>query len=356
MISDFLSGLVEESVDALLQSGMISEEGGEDVLSAGDLGLIASYYNVRTATVEMMRRSTTAQSKRKQLIELICHSSEFSFLAMNPDESPLLIAIANTLKLGLHESQFANQKGITGDPHAKAQVLLYGHFNRIPLTSDLQSELDHLLPIAHRLVLALVDTVSTCGWLQVALSAMEIAPMLVQAVVPSASPLLQLPHFDLERCEQASASFKVSDIIDVLSMEDKDRDSLLSGLTKGQIADVARACNMFPSINMATNVVVDGDEATVQIELEREGELTLDKRGTFVPVYAPLYPKEKEEGWWLVVGNAEGGVEDVKRVTIGQQKERVNMRISSLCSSKNYKLLLMSDSFIGCDQEEEIVI
>ena len=356
MISDFLSGLVEESVDALLQSGMISEEGGEDVLSAGDLGLIASYYNVRTATVEMMRRSTTAQSKRKQLIELICHSSEFSFLAMNPDESPLLIAIANTLKLGLHESQFANQKGITGDPHAKAQVLLYGHFNRIPLTSDLQSELDQLLPIAHRLVLALVDTVSTCGWLQVALSAMEIAPMLVQAVVPSASPLLQLPHFDLERCEQASASFKVSDIIDVLSMEDKDRDSLLSGLTKGQIADVARACNMFPSINMATNVVVDGDEATVQIELEREGELALDKRGTFVPVYAPLYPKEKEEGWWLVVGNAEGGVEDVKRVTIGHQKERVNMRISSLCSSKNYKLLLMSDSFIGCDQEEEIVI
>ena len=335
-LSDFLSTLVEEAVDALIQAGMVSED-DEGEVAAGDLGLIASYYSVRVATVELLRRSISAASRRKQLIELLSRAAEFASIPTMPEETALLSQLSSALRLDTNAS--------------KVLVLLYAHFHRLPLPADLQTDLDTILPIAHRLVLALVDIASTCGWSKVVLAAMEIGPMLVQAVLPSASPLLQLPHFDATRCEQAAESFEVNDVVDLLSMDEADRQTLLEGLTESEIADVARACNMFPSILVSTSVKADEDGAAVLVRLEREGELTL--RGNVVPVYAPLYPKEKEEGWWLLLAGPDGSVEDVKRITIAQQTETVRMRVES---KGEFKLVLMSDSFAGCDQEESVVV
>jgi pre-mRNA-splicing helicase BRR2 len=130
-------------------------------------------------------------------------------------------------------------------------------------------------------------------------------------------------------------------------MDDGDRTSLLSGLSESEVAQVARACNMFPSIALT----VEKTEEAIHVVLEREGDLVLDRRGLFVPVFAPLFPKQKEEGWWLVLGNEGGEIEDLKRVTIWQQSERVSVRPSA---QGPHKLFLMSDSFIGCDQEESV--
>jgi pre-mRNA-splicing helicase BRR2 len=169
---------------------------------------------------------------------------------------------------------------------------------------------------------------------------MEIAPMLVQAMVPSASPLVQLPHFDSERCEQATSAFNVEDVVDILQMAETDRDSLLRGLSEGQIADIAMACNSFPSINMRASV--SEDNSTVQVVLEREGERR--------PVTAPFFPRLKEEAWWLVLATNNGEIEDLKRITITKEVESVVLR----GSSEGRKLFLMSDSYMGCDQEEEL--
>ena len=346
VVSDFLSGLVEDSVDALKQAGMITEE-VEEELAPGDLGLVASYYSVATSTVESFRRQLHAGMKRKQLIELLAQAAEFNTVPSWPEDSAVLLQISQTLGLGLDADRFASPDGKSGDSSAKVLVLIHAHVNRIALPIELQSELDKILPIAHRLVLALVDVVSTCGWLKVALSAMEIAPMLVQAMLPAASPLLQLPFFDAERCEQAATAFQVEDVVDVLAMDDGDRTSLLSGLSESEVAQVARACNMFPSIALT----VEKTEEAIHVVLEREGDLVLDRRGLFVPVFAPLFPKQKEEGWWLVLGNEAGEIEDLKRVTIWQQSERVSVRPSA---QGPHKLFLMSDSFIGCDQEESV--
>ena len=341
-VSDFLSALVEDNVDLLIESGMIVSSDAEDSLSAGDLGLVASYYNVKTSTIEMFKRSVSKTSKRKHLIELISQATEFaSIIASSASEEAekVLTSIAASL----------NQSSACGKVH----LLLHAHFNRIQLPIDLQSDLEIILPIAHRLVLALVDVVSTCGFLKTALAAMEIAPMVVQGCVPSASPLLQLPYFDTERCEEARGTFEIEDVVDILAMEENDRFQLLSGLTESQISEVAKACNMYPSISMGWK---KEDSESLAITLDREGELVLDKRGSFVPVYAPRYPRQKEEAWWLVLGTEEGEISDLKRITISQAKETVLMRVPSDSeSSSNLKLFLMSDSFIACDQEEEVI-
>ena len=218
-------------------------------------------------------------------------------------------------------------------------------------------ELNHVvLPTAHRLVLALVDVVSTCGWLKVVLAAMEIGPMIVQAVIgPSASPLLQLPFFDSNRVEFIESKFNITDIVDFLSADDDTRNKCLSELGDNQVSLIAQMCNMYPSISIS--VEKHEQEGMINVKLEREGDLILDKRGLFVPVFSRFYPKEKEESWWLVVGDSEtNDLIDIKRISISRESETVAMRgeMKSMDSGVQ-KIYLMSDSFIGCDQEEDIV-
>jgi pre-mRNA-splicing helicase BRR2 len=44
-----------------------------------------------------------------------------------------------------------------------------------------------------------------------------------------------------------------------------------------------------------------GDNVTVQVTLERDMTNLPSEVG---PVHAPRYPKPKEEGWWLVIGDS----------------------------------------------------
>ena len=341
-VSDFLSTLIEETIEALVESGMVIDEEGEQGggIVPSDLGLIASYYNVKTSTIEMFRTSVFVGTRRKQLIELIANASEFAECLVSDDSEQVVVEkLASVLKLP--------------SDVAKPLVLLHAHFNRLPLSRDLETELNQIvIPTAHRLVLALVDVVSTCGWLKVALAAMEIAPMIVQAVVgPSASPLLQLPYFDSDRVEFIESNFNISDIVDFLSANDATREKCLSDFSENQIANIAQMCNMYPSIALEPELREGG---VINVKLSREGDLVLDKRGLFVPVFTRFYPREKEESWWLVVGDVESNtLTDIKRISISRESENVVMR-GSTDGGPPQKLYLMSDSFIGCDQEEDI--
>merc|ERR1711964_152231 len=99
-------------------------------------------------------------------------------------------------------------------------------------------------------------------------------------------------------------ALEVEDIFDIMNMDDKKRDKLLSGLSEAQQQDVARACNRYPCISMSYKVTNEdalhaGASAKVQVKLERD---KVDE-GALGPVVAPYYPKDKEESWWLVVGS-----------------------------------------------------
>jgi pre-mRNA-splicing helicase BRR2 len=323
---------------------MIIEDDNEELV-ASDLGLIASYYAVTTTTIEMFNKSVTATSKRKQLIEILANASEFS-VGVISDEESILFKMANALKLNMSGDISLSNKIL---------ILLHAHFNRFPLTADLQSDLDkRILPTAHRLVLALVDVISTCGWLKVALAAMEIGPMIVQAVTPSSSPLLQLPYFDDDRVKISTKKFGVEDIVDFLSADDSVRNQLLAGLSEQQVSSIAKACNMYPSIELSSSILSnESEEVIIEVTLEREGDLILDQRGTFVPIFSQYYPKEKEESWWLVIGQNEKLV-DIKRISITKEIEKIVMKIFGNFEIGYLKVFLMSDSYIGCDQEKDL--
>ena len=71
-----------------------------------------------------------------------------------------------------------------------------------------------------------------------------------------------------------------------------------------QLADVARACNRYPNVelsyNLADEAVTAGENSTVVVALERE-----DDNPEVGAVIAPFYPQKKDEGWWLVLGDTQ---------------------------------------------------
>jgi len=170
------------------------------------------------------------------------------------------------------------------------------------------------------------------------------------------SVLLQLPHMTSEiakRCEVA----EIESVFDLMDMEDDARSELL-GLSAAQLADVARVCNRYPNIDVTYEVededeLASGDAVTVLVQLQREGE---EEEARGVPkVHAPRFPKEKEEGWWLVVGDvAANSLVCIKRITL-QLKAKVKLDfVAPEPGEYTYKLYLMSDSYLGCDQEYEL--
>ena len=72
-------------------------------------------------------------------------------------------------------------------------------------------------------------------------------------------------------------------------------------------------------------------------------------------VHAPRFPKAKEEGWWLVVGDSKSNnLLCIKRVTL-QLKAKVKLEfVAPEAGEYAYTLYLMSDSYLGCDQEYEM--
>jgi pre-mRNA-splicing helicase BRR2 len=95
------------------------------------------------------------------------------------------------------------------------------------------------------------------------------------------------------------------------------------------------------------------------VTLERE----LEAGAELGPVDAPRFPKVKEEGWWLVVGNPKTNqLLAIKRVNL-QRRTKVKLEFAAPApdasgeegaeGKQQLMLYFMCDSYLGCDQEYE---
>jgi pre-mRNA-splicing helicase BRR2 len=346
-LSDHLSEVVENTVEGLERFGCCSIEDDVD-LAPANLGLIAAYYYIRHTTIETFSRCVNESTKRKGLLDILCAASEFDAVPVRAGEEATLWGLAQSLGIKVEKDKL-------NDPHTKAQLLLNAHFSRTPITTDLSSDQRLILEHAVRLLQGLVDVISSCGWLTPALSAMELSQMIVQATTSTSSPLMQLPHFSTTMVEKAKKA-KVEDVFDVMNMDEEPRNKLLDGLSQSQLMDVARACNRFPAISLDYKVqnadtLTVGSAARINVKLTRDA--LEDESAVLGPVYAPFYPKEKEEGWWLVVGGPKSALVAIKRITITKATANVKLdvELGEEAGSHDYTLYLMSDSYQGCDQE-----
>jgi pre-mRNA-splicing helicase BRR2 len=358
-LSEHLSEMVETVLGDLEESKccQMDEEGDVTPLN---LGMIAAYYYVQYTTIELIASSVTEKTKTKGVMEILSAASEFSSLPIRHGEEKTLKVIARGLKYQIPDSSLFH------DPNTKALILLQCHFSRKQVSPDLKIDQKFIIEESVNLIQAIVDVISSNGWLKPALAAMELSQMVVQGLWSKDNPLMQIPHFTkeiIDRCESYEGEDPIESVFDILALEDDVRNDLLQ-LSDQKMADVAIFCNSYPNIDVAFSIeypdrIFTCEPVTVLVKLEREideEETNEEKLSNLGSVCAPLFPKEKKEGWWIVVGDTSKNIiYSLKRVSL-ERIQNVKLEFLAPDEAGDYTLTLfcMSDSYLGCDQEYEI--
>lgn len=132
----------------------------------------------RYTTLELFSRSLQPKTKLKGLLEILSAASEFETLPVRPGEDDAVRKIITHAPVALSNPQYT-------DPHTKANALIQAHLSRQVLAGDLSSDKAEVIRTSKRLVSAMVDVISSSGWLKPALVAMELCQSLTQVIARS---------------------------------------------------------------------------------------------------------------------------------------------------------------------------
>ncbi|KAI1312538.1 Sec63 Brl domain-containing protein [Xylaria venustula] len=352
-LSNYLSDLVETTIKELAESKIIDFDEDDGTVTPQNAAMIAAYYNLSYITMQTFLLSLSAKTKLKGILEIVTSATEFESIQIRRHESHLLRRIYDRVPVKMSEPTYDS-------PHSKAFVLLQAHFSRMSLPIDLSKDQEIVVSKVLSLLSATVDVLSSDGHLN-AMNAMEMSQMVVQAMWDRDSPLKQIPHFTPDVVKVAN-EFGIKDIFDFMEAMNPEENTNYSalvkrlGLSQAQLAQAAAFTNTkYPDISLEFEVLDEdsihaGEPAYLNVKIEREVE---DEEGEVdTTVHAPFYPTKKIENWWLVVGEeSTKTLLAIKRVTIGRQlKVRLEYTVPTP-GSHDLKLFLMSDSYIGVDQE-----
>lgn len=365
-ISNHLSEMVDTALSELEDSKCVAAEGEQDIaLGALNLGIIAAHYYIRHATVELFASSMTPKTKLGGLLNILSLASEFGEVAVRIGEEEVLSKLSQDLPMSLDQAGSVS----FSSPHVKAHILLQAQMNRLNIPIQLKQDQATILPTAVRLLRAMVDVISSAGWLKPALTAVELSQMLIQGLWVSDSPVMQLPYIDKSLAATLESEFDVSDIFEFLDMAPKDRSEVLRGLSNKQVLDIASACQEFPNLKnleihsieemhdhegqSTTRVLVEIKRNDDDEDVEEEGLQGAGRKAVPI-VAAPLYPEPKEEGWWVIIGDPQtNSLLTLKHVSL-KKTAMVKLEFSSpsIQGKQNLQLSVLSDSYIDCDQED----
>lgn len=348
-LSDHLSELVESTLSDLQSSNCITIEDEMDT-SPLPLGIVAAYYNVNYITADVFSMSLTEKTKLKGILEIISAAQEFESVPLRHGEESLLKKVYDRVPVKVAKAEYLS-------PHFKTNILLQAHFSRLTLPSDLMLDQIEILRKVPNLISAAVDVLSSQECLNTTV-AMEFFQMIVQAVWNHDSPLKQIPGFTTEviqRCIEAD----VTQVTDIMELEDDQRNELLR-MDNKQLAKVAQFVNSHPSIEMGYEIE-DEDGLTTNTPITLKVSLTTDededeKRPVAGNgVIAPFYPTAKQDCWWLIVEDPKSkkllGLKKVTGVT--PLPTKIEFTVPN-AGKHELKLDLISDSYIGVDQELKI--
>ena len=346
-VSDHLSDLVENVLSDLEASGLITIQNDFD-LEALNLGMIAAYYCVKYTTLEVFAASLSQKTKLKGLMEILCASSEYDEIYVRPGEELAVQKLLAHAPLAVERPRYA-------DAHTKVNALLQAHIGRTHMNADFTCDARKAVLMAPKLIQAMVDVISSSGWLHPALAAMELSQMITQSLWQKDPVLMQIPGVSRETAKAAMAA-GVETIFDIAEMAEKERQETLC--LNNEEMKVANAwLARYPDVVVEFEVInsediIAGEPVIMAVSLNREGDQEP------APVSAPRFPGRKDENWWLVVGNVEANqLLAIKRISLqNSATAKLQFAAPEQHGATELTLFLMSDSWLGCDQELEVAL
>ena len=355
-LSTHLSELVENTLKDLTEAKLIELDEEDDTITPLNAAMIAAYYNISYITIQTFLLSLTGKTKLKQILEIVTSATEFETLQIRRHEDGLLKRIYDRLPVKLAQVAFES-------PHFKAFILLQAHFSRLDLPVDLGKDQEIILSKIITLLGGCVDVLSSEGHLQSATSAMEMCQMIVQAMWDRDPPLKQIPHFDARAIATAQKA-GVNDVFDFMeAMSSGKQSAALAkalGFDKKQLTQAAEFTNKYPSVDLEFEVL-DPDDVTaaapsfLKVKIQREMDEDEDEDEVDTTVEAPYFPVKKTENWWLVVGGG-SSLLAIKKVSFGAKLEVKLEYVVPEPGKQDLKLFLISDSYVGVDQEQEFSV
>jgi pre-mRNA-splicing helicase BRR2 len=354
-LSDHLSDLIETVLADLEESKCLGVEDDMDLIPL-NLGMIAAFYSISYITVELFSSSITNKSKTRAITEILSAAQEVSH-NLRLGEIQVLQALAKELRMDFaagweHLSTEVKMK--------KALLLLQAHFNRTAVTVELRVDQLKILKQGIVLAQALVDVISSQGWLKPALAAMEVSQCIVQGVKPSDPTLLQIPHFTVDLVSKLKQLHPpVETVFDLLDMDDIRREQALA-FSSAQLSEIAMFCNAYPSMQITYNTSFERDVASgssISVTVSCNRDTTDESTVAFDPtVVSGQYPFMKKEAWWVIVGDDSSNVlYAIKRFVANVEfKASLEFNAPEIPGDYTLRLYVICDSYVGCDQEYEL--
>ena len=383
-INQYLSELIEIILTDLHQAQCIIVNANTNEISSTNLGKIASFYNVSYTTIDAFNQScqmiltqsnntnsnNSVALKLSEIFTILKTAYEYEDINYNKDDIDILYDIAHSLPQAYLSSDIINAlkhsnndkstiSYVFSDPHNKALILLLCYLSRIHLPFIMKNTVDKVITTTSKLILSLVDILSSLQNLNSTLLTIELSQMLVQGMWITQSPLLQLPTFTYEKA-QMFKNKHIDDVFALINMENEDERKMMLNVNESELKNIADVCNRYPDISMnatvcntnmkTTNVFQGKENIVVVVELNREWE-----DNELSCVYSECYPCDKEEAWWVIVGCIKDNILiSIKRVNFVKGiKIPIEFPAPEEEGHYEYKLYLLCDSWIGCDQDED---
>lgn len=356
-LSTHLSELVETTLKDLSEAKIIELDEEDDTVTPLNAAMIAAYYNISFVTMQTFLLSLSGRTKLKGILEIVTSATEFESIQIRRHEDHILRRVYDRVPVKMAQPAYES-------PHFKAFVLLQAHFSRMALPIDLAKDQEMILAKVLNLLSGCVDVLSSEGHLN-AMNAMEMSQMIVQAMWDSDSPLKQIPHFsdDVIKVANKAGVKDIMEFMDVMDPGNPESKTLAKGLglDNKQLSQVAAFTNdKYPDVELDFEVldkddITAGSPSYLQIKITRNVEDEDAEPDT--TVHAPFYPARKTENWWLVVGEeSTKNLLAIKRVTIGRQLDMKLEFVVPSAGTHLLKLFLMSDSYVGVDQDPEFTV
>jgi activating signal cointegrator complex subunit 3 len=413
-VNAYLSALVEGALDKLRDARCVAVNDDDDVVEPLSLGRVASFYYLQHSTVALFARTMNARNAPRDLLEILAGAAEYDELPVRHNEDLLNATLADAV---VKAGGFPVDARSLDDPHVKANLLFQAHWLRVPLpSSDFVTDAKGALDNAARVLQAMIDVAADAGWLAVSLRLMNLQQALMQGRRAEDPSLCVLPGISLKdaRCAAAKARTAAKEggkrkdpnvlgtLPELVSLARRDAAAAKRALaasvgrtaSKALDAAVAVAARL-PVIDVDARIVdaselaseLASERVTVEVRLRRvetsetkkqkqkqkQKEEALrtsaaaheptSRRTTPPRAVCPLYPKIKQEGWWVVLGDRDANeLLALRRVAFGDET-RVKLtyereRGIQNANAKNKRVVvafLVSDCYVGMDQETDVV-
>lgn len=398
-VNKYLSSLVEKSLFDL--EGSYCIEVGEDNRSIEPLtyGRIASYYYLKHPTIGMFKDQLKPESNIEELLLILTNADEYTDLPVRHNEDQMNSELAKHLPIEVNPHSFDSS-------HTKTHLLLQAHFSHAMLPCpDYATDTKTVLDQAIRICQAMLDVAAHHGWLVTALNITNLVQMVVQGRWIHDSSLLTLPNIELQHLylfRKWSQGQRKSvhggyqgpiECLPELMAACEGKENVFASIVNSELpaAHISQAWNFLcrlPILNVSLSIKGSWDDTVqpqnevpvpslttdtrddkrwIKLHADQEYVLQINLHRTQMgyqgkqdsKAMAPRFPKVKDEGWFLILGEVDKKeLIALKRTGYVRNRNTVSVAFYTPETPGRciYTLYLMSDSYLGMDQQYDIYL